>query len=151
MFGFGSGMGMQMPLTAVQTVLKGADIALGTSVLLLAQSLSGAIFLSVGQNLFATKLLEELKSRAPGVDATVVVSNGASGLKTLVTEKYGAEAATAVLEAYNIALRQCFLVCVILSCLTILSGIGTEWKSVKGDQQQKNGTDAESEAREKTG
>ncbi|KAF4540686.1 MFS toxin efflux pump [Lasiodiplodia theobromae] len=151
MFGFGSGMGMQMPLTAVQTVLKGTDIALGTSVLLLAQSLSGAIFLSVGQNLFATKLLEELKSRAPGVDATVVVNNGASGLKALVTEKYGAEAATAVLQAYNIALRQCFLVCVILSCLTILSGLGTEWKSVKGDQQQKDGADAESGADEKTG
>lgn len=151
MFGFGSGMGMQMPLTAVQTVLKGADISLGTSVLLLAQSLSGAIFLSVGQNLFATKLLEELKSRAPGVDAAVVVNNGASGLKALITEKYGADAATAVLEAYNIALRQCFLVGVILSCLTILSGLGTEWKSVKGDQQQQDGADAESEAREKTG
>lgn len=57
-----------------------------------------------------------------------------SGLKAPITEKYGAAAATAVLEAYNEALRECFLVCVILSCLTIVGGLGSQWRSVKGDQ-----------------
>ncbi|GME32115.1 MFS toxin efflux pump [Neofusicoccum parvum] len=141
MFGFGSGMGMQMPLSAVQTVLKGLDISRGTSVLILAQTLSGAIFLAVGQNLFQNKLLEELASKAPGVNPEMVVANGGSGLNVVVTKQYGSRDATRVLEAYNMALRECFLLCVILCCLTILGALGTEWKSVRTDKDQETTTD----------
>ncbi|KXH69480.1 hypothetical protein CSAL01_07164 [Colletotrichum salicis] len=69
MFGFGAGMGMQMPLAAIQTVLKGADVSLGTSSLILSQTLAGSIFLSVAQSLFQSRLLVELAAQAPQVDA----------------------------------------------------------------------------------
>ncbi|KAJ9138125.1 Major facilitator superfamily transporter [Pleurostoma richardsiae] len=131
MFGIGAGSGLQMPLTAVQTVLKGADISLGTSVIVLVQTISGTIFLAVGQNLFQAKLLDELPVTAPQVDPRVVVSNGVSGLVALITEKYGAAMVEGVLEAYNAALRKCFMVCIILASTTILGAAGMEWKNVK--------------------
>ncbi|KAI8683363.1 MFS domain-containing protein [Fusarium keratoplasticum] len=131
LFGVGAGLGLQMPLTAVQTVLKGADISLGTSAIVLVQTISGTIFLAVGQNVFQAKLLEELSITAPEVDPRLVVSNGVSGLVVLITETYGAAVAKEVLEAYNAALRRCFMVCVILAPLTILGAVGMEWKNVR--------------------
>ncbi|EXF73562.1 hypothetical protein CFIO01_02854 [Colletotrichum fioriniae PJ7] len=133
MFGFGAGMGMQMPLAAIQTVLKGADVSLGTSSLILAQTLAGSIFLSVAQSLFQSRLLVELAAQAPEVDAQLVVGHGASGIRAMVTQKYGDAAAVAVLGAYNHALRACFLLCIVLSCLTGIGALGTEWKSVRED------------------
>lgn len=139
LFGIGGGLGLQMPLTAVQTVLKGADISLGTSAIVLVQTISGTIFLAVGQNVFQAKLLEELSVTAPDVDPRLVVSNGVSGLVTLIAETYGAAAVQGVLEAYNTALRRCFMVFVILAPLTILGAAGMEWKDVR---QQKLTTES---------
>ncbi|KAI8161523.1 Efflux pump aflT [Colletotrichum sp. SAR 10_65] len=144
MFGLGVGQGMQMPLSAVQTVLKGADIALGTSVLLLAQTLAGIIMLAIAQNLFQSTLLKELTNKVQQVDAKVIIDHGAYGLKSMATEKYGAEAATAVLKAYNEALRSTFLLSIVLACLTLLACLGTEWRSVK---EQTKKTDEIEEAK----
>lgn len=122
---------MQIPITAVQTVLKGGDIAIATSVLILAQTLGASIFLAVAQNLFQNELADGLAMYAPEVDAAVVVSNGITGLSTLIKEKYGLAMVTGVLEAYNSALRKCFLLCIVLSCMTIMGVVFMEWKNVK--------------------
>ncbi|KAJ0304933.1 hypothetical protein COL516b_005716 [Colletotrichum fioriniae] len=143
MFGFGAGMGMQMPLAAIQTVLKGADVSLGTSSLILAQTLAGSIFLSVAQSLFQSRLLVELAAQAPEVDAQFVVGHGASGIKAMVAQKYGDAAAVGVLGAYNHALRACFLLCIVLSCLTGIGALGTEWKSVREDTPKDTADDGQ--------
>lgn len=150
MFGFGGGLGMQVPLTAVQTVLADADIPLGTSALILTQTITGAIFLPVGQNLFQSKLVHELNNRASGVDPAFVIAHGASGLKTAMTQKYGPETALRVLEAYNEGLRQCFLVCVILASLNIIATMTMEWKSVKTKKQEISLANDNMEEQEKT-
>ncbi|KAJ0351106.1 hypothetical protein COL26b_001577 [Colletotrichum chrysophilum] len=109
-FGLGVGQGMQMPLSATS---------------------AGIIMLAVAQNLFQSTLLKELTNKVQQVDAKVIIDHGAYGLKSMVTEKYGAEAATAVLKAYNEALRSTFLLSIVLACLTFLACLGTEWRSVK--------------------
>lgn len=143
LFGIGAGMGLQMPLTAAQTVLKGTDISLGTSVIVLAQTISGTIFLAVGQNLFQGQLLDEIAAKAPQVDPKVVVANGVSGLVALITKTYGAEMVKGVLEAYNAALQKCFMVCVILAPITIIGAAGMEWKNVKQKPDQEKMQEAE--------
>ncbi|KAK1716194.1 uncharacterized protein BDZ83DRAFT_655592 [Colletotrichum acutatum] len=94
---------------------------------------AGSIPLSVAQSLFQSILLVELATQAPQVDAQVVVGHGASGIKTMVAQKYGDAAALDVLGAYNHALRACFLLCIVLSCLTGIGALGTEWRSVRED------------------
>lgn len=150
MFGFGGGLGMQVPVTAVQTVLADVDIPLGTAALILTQTLSGAIFLPVGQNLFQNRLVGGLESAVSGVDPAVVIANGASGLKTTMTQKYGPDIALKILEVYNQALRECFLVCVILASLNIIAAVTMEWRSVKTEKQQISSTDERMEEEEKT-
>ncbi|KAH6648934.1 major facilitator superfamily domain-containing protein [Truncatella angustata] len=131
MFGLGCGMGIQMPLTAVQTVLKGSDMPIGTSVIILAQTISGTIFLAVGQNLFQSELVRALITDAPDISPALVLQHGVSGIRTFVEETYGAGLARGVIEAYNSALKQTFIVCIVLSCLTIIGAILMEWRNVK--------------------
>ncbi|VUC31555.1 unnamed protein product [Clonostachys rosea] len=131
MFGFGTGIGQQQPVTACQTVLKGRDIPLGTSAVLLSQTLGGATFLAVGQNVFQSRLVEQLSQKVPNIDPKTVLDHGASGLKAAVTAQYGEATALAILTAYNDAIQRCFLICLILSCLTIFGGLTMEWVSVR--------------------
>jgi hypothetical protein len=145
MFGAGAGIGFQMPVTAVQTVLKGGDISIGVSLILLVQSLGGAIFLAVGQNVFQNKLVAELAITAPQVNPGVVLANGVSGITALISRVYGPPAVRGVLEAYDRALQQCFLVCIILSCFTLVGAIFMEWKSVKAENTKKPRSDEELE------
>jgi hypothetical protein len=143
MFGIGTGSGLQVPLTAVQTVLKGADISLGTSVIILSQTISGTIFLSVGQNLFHNKLIEELAIKVPQVDPKFVVANGVSGLTAAITRVYGSDLVDSVLEAYNSALQMCFMLCIIMSCLTVFGAVGLEWRNVRQDKEEVKSAAAE--------
>lgn len=138
LFGLGAGIGLQMPLTAAQTVLKGSDVPLGTSVLILVQTLGASVFLAVGQNLFQNELLRSLTRYAPDVDKMVVVGAGVTDFAAIVKEKYGTGAVTGVLKAYNAALKQCFLVCIILSSLSIFGAIFMEWKNVKVESAKEN-------------
>jgi hypothetical protein len=57
----------------------------------------------------------------------MIVNTGATELRNLVP----AEQLPAVLEVYNSALRQVFLISVGMSAVAILGALGFEWKSVK--------------------
>lgn len=136
MFGFGNGLGITMPLTAAQVVLPPADIPIGISVLNLVQTLGGAVFLAVGQNLFQSELLASLPSEAPGVDRRLVVETGVTDLSSVIRGAYGESTLQGVLRAYNDALQACFLVSVILSSLTIIGVAFMEWKNVKKESEK---------------
>lgn len=136
MFGLGTGLGISMPLTAAQVVLHGSDIPIGVSALNLVQTLGGAIFLAVGQNVFQSELLRSLPSSAPEVDPNLVVNTGVTDLGRVIRDEYGEDALVDVLAAYNDALRDCFLVAVVLSCLTITGTVFMEWKNVKAESAE---------------
>nr|A0A3T0QHT2.1 RecName: Full=Varicidin biosynthesis cluster MFS-type transporer [Talaromyces variabilis]AZZ09609.1 major facilitator superfamily ORF1 [Talaromyces variabilis] len=147
MFGFGAGSGMQMPFIAAQTVLSASDISLGSSLIILIQTMGGAVFLAVSQNLFQSKLIGLLESHPYGVEPEFILDTGASGLRSAVQHKYGTKAVETVLQAYNTALRQCFLVCIVLACLTIIADAGMEWKNVRAGKKPAKAPDAHHESK----
>jgi len=126
--GIGIGLGMQQPLIAVQTVLDISVVPIGTSVIIFLQTLGGALFVSVGQNIFSNKLVEGLKQYAPGIDPNIVLSTGATSIQQTIdkADLHG------VTLAYNNALTQTFLVAAVMAALTIIGSATIEWKSVKG-------------------
>jgi hypothetical protein len=126
LFGFGLGMAMQLPSMAAQTVLRNADVAIGASAMFFAQWLGRAIFVSVGQNVFTTKLVPGL-ANIPGFNPKFVTSLGATELRAFVPQQFLAE----VLGIYNDALVKVFEVAFILSCLPIFGALAMEWRSVK--------------------
>ncbi|KAL8364862.1 hypothetical protein RB595_003913 [Gaeumannomyces hyphopodioides] len=126
--GAGVGLGMQQPLMAVQTVLPIEDVPVGTSVVVFLQTLGGALFVSIGHNVFTNRLVENLSVIFPGVDVAAVLKSGATGLTTSLSP----EMVPVVLAAYSAALTKVFLVAAALSAISIIGSAFIEWESVKG-------------------
>lgn len=146
-FGLGVGAGIQQPLLVVQAVLDAPDVSIGTSLILFMQTLGacsahfaaapaltsftgGAVFVSVGQNVFRSRLLSGLTSRVPGVDPAVILNSGATGLRGAVETKFLPE----VLAVYNDALVSAIYVCVAMAALSMVGSLATEWRSVKASK-----------------
>lgn len=146
--GIGIGSGIQQPLMAVQTVFEGADMAIATSVIVFIQAIAGTILLAAAQTTLQSKILSEV-SQIPGVDPRDIVDVGASDLFKAVQTKYPTKL-NAVLDAYNTALRQVFLISVVLMCLTVIGAAAMEWKSVKAKKDAaKQDSPSEAETTEK--
>ncbi|MCJ1281990.1 hypothetical protein MMC26_001313 [Xylographa opegraphella] len=126
--GFGVGLGIQTPVIAIQTVLRLEDVPVGTSLILFAQTMGGAVFVSVAQNIFTNKLLSGIIAAVPSIDPALVLATGATSLRTAVSSKD----LPGVLVAYNAALDQVFYISVAMASLSIVGAFGIEWKSVKG-------------------
>lgn len=127
-FGFGVGFGMQQALICAQTVLPIHDVPVGTALMIFFQTMGGAIFLSVAQNIFTNKLLTGVIATVPDIDPSIVVHSGATDLKKNIPPQFLA----AVQTAYNHALTQTWYVSVALACVTVFGIVWIEWKSVKG-------------------
>lgn len=100
----------------------------------MAQFLGASIFLGVGNNIFATKLIGLINGlHASGLDGHTVVSAGATGLRDVVPEQYLPD----VISAYMEALRWTFRLSLILECVAFLGAIGMEWRKVRGHDSRK--------------
>jgi hypothetical protein len=128
LFGIGVGFGLQQPLIAVQTVLEIKDVATGTSVIAFMQTLGGALFVSVGNNVFNNKLVQELAHRVPSIDPASVLTAGATNLQKTLSP----DLLPGVILSYNNALTTAFIVATALAALTVFGSALIEWKSVKG-------------------
>lgn len=128
LFGAGVGLALQQPLIAVQTVLDIKDVPIGTSVIAFMQTLGGALFVSVGNNVFNNKLVEELVHNLPGTNPKDVLNAGTTNLRSALP----AEIVPGVILSYNNALTTSFLVATALAAIAIIGAVFMEWKSVKG-------------------
>ena len=131
-FGIGIGMGMQQPLIAVQAVLPMKDVPIGTAIIMFTQTLGGALFISVGQNVFANQLVQNTIKQAPSLSPLAVLSAGATTLKEIPEIKRAPELLPLVVKAYNDTLDQVFYVSVATAALSFIGAVLIEWKSVKG-------------------
>ncbi|KAI9368161.1 major facilitator superfamily domain-containing protein [Aspergillus egyptiacus] len=128
LFGMGIGLGLQAPVTAAQTALPLQDIAVGTSVVIFAETLAGSVMVSISQNVFTNRLVGNLGIYAPALDPSVVLNGGATQLDALVpSDRYDQ-----VLVAYNKSLAETFYVSVALACCSILGAVWLQWLCVKG-------------------
>ncbi|KAG5914955.1 hypothetical protein E4U53_004567 [Claviceps sorghi] len=129
LFGIGVGLGMQQTMVAVQASLAPADVAVGTAIIMFAQTLGGALFICVAQNVFQNKLVANVDAaRVPGLHAAQVVSVGATEIQTLIAAEY----LPVVLEAYNGALTNTYYVSTAMGALSLIGAAIVPWNSVKG-------------------
>ena len=129
LFGFGVGMGMQQTLIAVQTVLPTKDIPIGTAIAMFTQTLGGALFISVAQNVFTNSLLNNILATAvPGMDVSKILATGATELRTQIDPQF----LPIVQQAYNGAVVNAFYVATACAALSLFGAVAFEWKSVKG-------------------
>lgn len=115
---------------AAQTVLRKQDVPTGVALLFFAQQLGGAIFVSVGQNVLNSKLVSGIVRLVPDLSPERILNTGATKLRRFVP----AQDLQGVLVAYNLALRQVFVVATAIACLAALGAFSLEWRSVKAKE-----------------
>ncbi|KAB8203107.1 major facilitator superfamily domain-containing protein [Aspergillus parasiticus] len=130
LYGVGVGCGLQQPIVAVQGALGSADLPTGTVIVMFMQTIGGAIFMSVGQNVFQNQLMRNLATQAPSVDAAKVLQAGATMLRKTVSS----DLLPAALGAYNSAITEAFYVAVAMAVLALPGALVMQWISVKGRQ-----------------
>jgi hypothetical protein len=126
-FGVGCGLGFQLPQIAAPAVLPLKDVAQGVSITFFAETLGGALFTSIGENVLDNKLVKYIEAmNISSIDPKVVVGLGATQLRTYVTSAFVRQA----VEAYNHALVNTFQTTVVIACLSVFGAAGMEWRSV---------------------
>lgn len=127
LFGIGQGLGWQQPFSISQVFLPKKDIPVGTSLMSGCKLFGGAIFLSVGSSVLSQHLVANLEAIGNGLDVNAVVAAGATNLANTVPPALLPQ----VIEAYNSALTQVFVVSVCLSCFAVVTAAIAEWKPIK--------------------
>jgi MFS family permease len=127
-YGAGVGAGMQQTLIAAQASLPLSDVPIGTAIMMFAQTLGGALMVSVGQNVFQNQLYKNLVAAVPDLNPATVIATGATELQHQVPVQYLSN----VLLAYNDALTQTWYVALALAALSGFGAAVIQWKSVKG-------------------
>lgn len=127
LLGVGTGIGYQGPQVAVQTVLPVSDASTGIALIIFAQNVGPAIFVSIAQTIFTGELLSRLGGILPHMDTQQLTSMGFSDIERHVDHSD----IPRVLDGYDMALTTSFFLAVGFACATIVGALGMEWRSVK--------------------
>ena len=124
----GLGMAIQQGVIAVQTVLPLEQVPIGIGAIISMQSLGGAVFVSVGNNILQN-ILDQASAaeNLPGIDIKAVIAAGATQFRSIVPE----QSLPALLVAYNYALQRVFITAIPLAGLAFIVALGLEWRSVR--------------------
>jgi hypothetical protein len=130
-FGLGAGLGFQQVTLAAQAVLPLADVSTGVAIAMFVQLLGGAVFVSVGNNIFNNHLISGIRAaNIPGLLPEAVIATGATELRDLVDAAH----LGVLLTKYMDALVQVYRVGLIVSCISIVGALGMEWINVRGQE-----------------
>jgi len=119
--GIGTGLTIQLPLIVSQGVSLPADISSVSSMILFFQTVSGSVFISVAQALFANRLLQEVQQNVPDVSPAHVVATGASELRDV----FEPEQLPGILRSYMSGLQDAYALSIALGALACVIAIVT--------------------------
>jgi hypothetical protein len=132
--GAGVGVGFQIPLIAVQTVLPLADVPVGSALVIFFQSLGGALFISVAQTVFQNGLIRGTHKFAPKVDPLLLLRAGATEIRTVLEKAEMLDELPGALKAYMEGLTDSYRVALACTVAGAVAAFFFEWRSVKDDE-----------------
>jgi hypothetical protein len=132
--GAGVGVGFQIPLIAVQTVLPLPDVPVASALVIFFQSLGGALFISVGQTVFQNGLIRGTHKFAPNLDPTLLLRAGATEIRSVLEKNGLLDELPGALKAYMQGLTDSYRVAVACTAAGTVAALFFEWKSVKDDE-----------------
>lgn len=130
LYGIGVGFGFQNSNLPVQTILPRVDVPLGMALMFFMQQLGGSVFLAVSQNLFSSRLVDQI-SHIAGLDAGQILNTGltdAAALRKIVPESQLED----VVDVYSRALTRVFILAAALSATMILCALALDWRKIPG-------------------
>ena len=91
------------------------------------QTVGGAFFVSAGQTAFANRLLDRVPITAPGVSPSLVVSTGATQLRSV----FSTTNIPGILVAYMDGIKLTFALAIALAGITLPIALFAKWTNVK--------------------
>ncbi|KAI0376197.1 putative MFS multidrug transporter [Hypomontagnella monticulosa] len=125
--GVGRGLGMQMPIIAVQNTLPPAQIAVAMALTMFSQNFGGALFLSFSETIFTNSLKTLIPEYAPSVDPQTVIDAGATGFRGSISSS----ALANVLLAYAQSVDRVFYLTAGASVACFIFAWGTGWVDIR--------------------
>lgn len=111
----------------MQNTLPPARISIAMSILMFIQTLSGAVFLTLGDLVFSSGLKEFIPKYAPNVSPEVIISAGATGIRDVVSSQDLA----GVLRAYAKGVDHVFYMSAGLGVACLIFSFGMGWKDIR--------------------
>ncbi|EIT75068.1 major facilitator superfamily domain-containing protein [Aspergillus flavus] len=133
--GFGRGAATPVPMVAIQNQVTADEVSTALALMTCSQTLGGAIFLAVGQVIFAQALRVKIPQHAPAVDPETVIGAGATGFRDVVSF----QDLPGVLTAYAKSVDRVFYLGVGLSVAQFVFAWGVGLKNVKKDKGKVGG------------
>ncbi|KAL1961855.1 hypothetical protein VTN77DRAFT_979 [Rasamsonia byssochlamydoides] len=140
--GFGHGMGLQMPFTAVQVVLSDDDIPIGNAVTVFFSQLGAAVAIAIGQSIFETSLEHQVRTSNLPIAPASVVAAGPTGLRSLTSSP---TTLRALQDAYALAIQSVMYFSLATACAALPFAVGMQWLNVKTVAAQKEKEEAVAE------
>ncbi|KAK4208432.1 major facilitator superfamily domain-containing protein [Rhypophila decipiens] len=133
LFGAGCGMGIQMPILAVQHSLSPQKIPIAIATLIFAQNMLTAIWLTIANTIFNNSLRTLIPEYAPSIDPQTVVDAGATGIRSVVPDGPVLEQ---LLSAYSKAIDKTFYISSASLAVSLFFVWGTGWKDIRKKKGQ---------------
>ena len=133
LFGVGRGMGMQMPIVAVQNNLKPTMAPLAIALCMFTGMLFGALFLSASATIFTNSLRTLIPKFEPQADVQAIVVAGATGFRAFLP----ADQLPGVLKAYTKSVNRVFYLTTALAAFCLIFAFGMGFKNIKPKEADK--------------
>ncbi|KAF2837772.1 MFS general substrate transporter [Patellaria atrata CBS 101060] len=126
--GFGMGMAVQLPYTAIQIALSEDDVTTANGIVLLSFLLGGAIAISMGQTITITTILDEVPKMIPGLSPHDVIAAGSAYLDLVASSE---EILHVLRSIWSIAISRTMILSVALVGAAVPFTLGMEWLNAK--------------------
>ncbi|TGO10236.1 hypothetical protein BTUL_0140g00030 [Botrytis tulipae] len=122
----GRGLGFQTPIIAVQNHASKEEISIVNALVVFAQYLGGAVFLSLDQIVFSSRLKHYLQIYAPSIDPQLIVNSGALGIREAVPS----ESRAAVILAYSKSIDRTLYVGAASAAFGLIFAFDMGWSNI---------------------
>jgi MFS transporter, DHA2 family, glioxin efflux transporter len=126
--GLGIGISIQVPIITAQATSDPSDLSSATAMILFAQTIGGAFFVSAAQAALSNILLSHIQTYDPTVSPQLLLATGATQLRSV----FSAEQMVGILEAYMDGLHAAFAISITIVGLATLVSLASRWRNLKG-------------------
>ncbi|KAG0652816.1 MFS gliotoxin efflux transporter gliA [Hyphodiscus hymeniophilus] len=126
--GLGVGLALQVPVISAQAVVAPSDLSSATAMILFAQTIGGAFFVTAGEVAFSNTLLRKLPLMAPLVDPQSVAATGVTELR----KTFPAATIPGIISAYMSGLKVAYAIAIAAGGLSVLLSFASKWRNLKG-------------------
>ena len=125
-----TGFVSQIPIMSNTAAVEMVDMSTVSAMTLFFQLVGGSFSVSAAQSIFGNILLRRVRETAPGVSPTLVLTTGASELRSVLT----ADQLPGVLEAYVDGLKGVFALATAMLALSAVIAVLPKWEPLRSPQ-----------------